>query len=228
MNQKEKLFLKNKKNMDFITPKKNKKKLKEKSNKKTLSKKISYDKAPNTKDNSKSLRKLLFNKNKLEMNQIIIGIQIILSEIISKNKFLPEYPIIIKEQKRNIFSLQLKPKISISNFLKRIIDHSKIEISTLIIGLIYLNKILEKGLFLTDFNVHKLLSISILIAIKYNEDIISFNYYYAQVFGLTLKDVNFLELSFLKKLDFNLYINDQYIKQFVTYIYGKIFAEFKV
>ena len=89
--------------------------------------------------------------------------------------------------------------------------------------MLYLNKILESNLFLTDFNVHKLLSISILIAIKYNEDKISNNRYYGDIFGLTLKEINSLEFSYLKLLDFKLFVEYNYIKKFFNFVYKKIF-----
>ena len=81
---------------------------------------------------------------------------------------------------------------------------------------------------LTEYNVHKLLCISILIAIKYNEDKISNNEYYSKIFGLSLKLVNHLEYSYLKLLDYKLYVEQQYIKNFYHYINTKIFVDFKI
>ena len=221
--------------MNYITPKKTKKS-KYSSTNKTLpknhknSKRISrhsVEKSTKSKEKSQSLKKLL-NNNKIEMNKICFGVNVILTEIISKNKFLPQYSDILQNQRKNIFNLKSQPKITISDFLNRIILYSKIEISTLILSLIYLNKILEKGLLLTEYNVHKLLCISILIAIKYNEDKISNNNYYAQIFGLSLKEMNNLENSYLNLIDYKLYIDQEFVKNFCNYIYEKIFVEFNI
>ena len=221
--------------MNYITPKKTKKS-KYNSTNKTLpknhknSKRISrhsVEKSTKSKEKSQSLKKLL-NNNKIEMTKICFGVNVILTEIISKNKFLPQYSDILQNQRKNIFNLKSQPKITISDFLNRIILYSKIEISTLILSLIYLNKILEKGLLLTEYNVHKLLCISILIAIKYNEDKISNNNYYAQIFGLSLKEMNNLENSYLNLIDYKLYIDQEFVKNFCNYIYEKIFVEFNI
>ena len=219
--------------MNYITPKKTKKS-KYNSKNETLPKsnlkskkssRYSFAKI-NKANNNTSLKKLLNNNNK-EINRICLGINFILTEIISKNKFLPEYSSILKNQNK-LFDLKSEPKISINKYLNRIILYSKIELSTIVVGLIYFNRILEKGLMLTEYNVHKLLCISILIAIKYNEDKISNNEYYSKIFGLSLKLVNHLEYSYLKLLDYKLYVEQQYIKNFYHYINTKIFVDFKI
>ena len=134
--------------MNYITQKKTKKS-KYNSTNKTLpknhknSKRISrhsVEKSTKSKEKSQSLKKLL-NNNKIEMTKICFGVNVILTEIISKNKFLPQYSDILQNQRKNIFNLKSQPKITISDFLNRIILYSKIEISTLILSLIYLNKI---------------------------------------------------------------------------------------
>ena len=221
--------------MNYITPKKAKKS-KYNSKNETLPKnnikskkasRHSFSKINKANNNNNTSLKKLLNNNNIEINRICLGINIILTEIISKNKFLPEYSSILKNQNK-LFDLKSEPKISLAKYLNRIILYSKIELSTIFVGLIYLNKILEKGLMLTEYNVHKLLCISILIAIKYNEDKISNNEYYSKIFGLSLKVVNYLEYSYLKLLDYKLYVEQQYIKNFYHYINTKIFVDFKI
>jgi hypothetical protein len=171
-----------------------------------------------------SLKSLLLNEDKNILYKICQGIDMILSEIISDNKKLTEYASVLLSQKENIFSLKKKPNITITDFLRRITAYTGIECSTLFLSIIYLHKILEKFFFLTEYNVHKILCISILIAIKYNEDKISNNKFYGKVFGLDLKDVNTLEYSYLELLDFKVFIDHQSIKLFFNYLYKKIFS----
>jgi hypothetical protein len=47
------------------------------------------------------------------------------------------------------------------------------------------------------------------MAIKYNEDEYYDNKFYAKVGGVTLKEMNILEISFLKLIDFKLYISEE-------------------
>ena len=193
--------------------------------KKKVKSKYSYDKNPKRKIGILSIKYFILNNDKEQIYKICEGINNILSEIISVNKLISIYSNILKNQKNDIFSLENKPNISLTSFLSRIIIYSKLEYSTLCLGLIYLNKVIENNLFLTDFNVHKLLSASILIAIKYNEDKISNNDYYAQIFGLSLNELNQLEYQFLILMDFNLYVEQKFMKKFLKYIYKKIFNE---
>ena len=193
--------------------------------KKKVKSKYSYDKNPKRKIGILSIKYFILNNDKEQIYKICERINNILSEIISINKLISIYSNILKKQKNDIFSLKNKPNISLASFLSRIIIYSKLEYSTLCLGLIYLNKVIENNLFLTDFNVHKLLSTSILIAIKYNEDKISNNDYYAQIFGLSLNELNQLEYQFLILMDFNLYVEQKFMKKFLKYIYKKIFNE---
>ena len=205
--------------MNKILHKKDETKIKLKSKSKS---KYSYDKNPKRKEGIINIKYFKLNDEE-QIYKISEGINKILSEIISVNKLTSKYSIIIKKQKNDLFSLKNKPNISLTSFLSRIIIYSKLEYSTLCLGLIYLNKVIESNLFLTEFNVHKLLSASILIAIKYNEDKISNNDYYAQIFGLSLNEINQLEYSFLCLIDFNLYVEHKFMKKFLKYIYKKVF-----
>lgn len=218
---------------NLITPIKKKKNSKEyslnkyshkKDEKIKVKSKYSYDKNPKRKIRSLNIKYFTLNDEE-KIYKISKGINRILSEIISINKLIPKYSKILEKQKKDIFSLKNKPNISLTSFLSRIIMYSKLEYSTLCLGLIYLNKVTHNHLILTDFNIHKLLSTSILIAIKFNEDKISNNDYYAQIFGLSLNEINQLEYSFLLLIDFNLFVEEKFIKKFLKHIYSKIFNE---
>ena len=126
--------------------------------KKKVKSKYSYDKNPKRKIGILSIKYFILNNDKEQIYKVCERINKILSEIISINKLISIYSNILKKQKNDIFSLKNKPNISLTSFLSRIIIYSKLEYSTLCLGLIYLNKVIENNLFLTDFNVHKLLS----------------------------------------------------------------------
>ena len=60
---------------------------------------------------------------------------------------------------------------------------------------------------MSEFNIHQLLFTSIIIAIKYNEDLYYDNKYYAKIAGVTPKELQKMEGEFLKLIKFELYIN---------------------
>ena len=119
----------------------------------------------------------------------------------------------------SVFAHKEVPKISIEDYLNRIRKYSKLEDSTLIIALIYIDRLLKnQKIVLSIFNVHRILLTAILLAIKYNEDEIYDNSFFARIFGITTKELNKLENKFLDLIEFKLFITK---KTFQLY-YDKI------
>ena len=111
------------------------------------------------------------------------------------------------------------PSISIEKYLERLISHTKMEISTLILILIYIDKICKNNKFrLNYFNIHKLIVTSMLISIKYNEDDFFSNSFYAKVGGVSITELNHLEYEFLSLIDFDLYVDDDLYSKYSNYI----------
>ena len=134
---------------------------------------------------------------------------------------------IIQESSKNknhhkdnsLFSRQQIPKISIFDYLLRIQKYSGIEESTIIISLIYIDRICKKkGIVLSKYNIHRLIFTAILIAIKYNEDIIYDNLYYSKIGGVTKKELLILENEFLQLIDFNLFVSNKIYQKYYEYL----------
>ena len=120
-----------------------------------------------------------------------------------------------KKKKKNtineltaIFFSETIPEISVLDYLIRIIKYTYCEESTIILGLIYLDRICLKNILISKYNIHKLLFVSILLAIKNNEDQIYKNDYYCEVSGINLSDLCLMEYNFAILLNFNFYVND--------------------
>ena len=139
----------------------------------------------------------------------------ILNLFIEKNKGLRNYSQKIKKQEKSIFSQNQIPEISLEKYLNRIKKYTEIENNTLIISLIYIDRLFqESNLILTAFNVHRILFASILLALKYNEDLIYEFYYYSKIAGISAKELSKLENEFVHLIDFNLFIEKN---EFITY-----------
>ena len=111
------------------------------------------------------------------------------------------------------------PSISIKNFFERICNLTKIENSTLILILIYIDRICEfNEIELNYFNIHKLIIASLIISIKYNEDFFYSNKIYAKICGISREEINKLEIEFLKLLEFNLFVDDEIYFQYSDFI----------
>ena len=65
--------------------------------------------------------------------------------------------VLAEKCKNQIFDSKIKPNISIEKYLYRIAKYSRISRETLVIALVYLDRLLESdsSLSMTSFNVHK-------------------------------------------------------------------------
>ena len=150
-------------------------------------------------------------KNENLQNQI----SLVLMDIIYKNTLKPDYNIMFKKQEKSIFTSKFPPKISLGDFIRRIINYTKICKSTLIYALIYLDRICKyKNYILTDYNTHRLFFSAILLAIKYNEDCFNSNKFYSKICGIKLKDLNSMEYNFAIDISFDFHINHIIYKRY--------------
>ena len=152
---------------------------------------------------------IMYEKQKL-LKEISTTLNSIIEES-NKNK---------KNHKDNsLFARQQIPKISIYDYLLRIQKYSGNEDSTIIISLIYIDRICKKrGIVLSKYNIHRLLFTAILIAAKYNEDIIYDIMYYSKIGGVTKKELLILESEFLKLIDFNLFVPNKIYQKYYDYL----------
>ena len=107
------------------------------------------------------------------------------------------------------------PDIPLSKYLKRISRYTNCHAETLVCAVMYLLRVSRRSdLKITSLNAHRLLIVSIVVAMKYVEDECFTNRYMAKVGGISLVELNRLEVSFLKRLDFSLNIAPENFEQF--------------
>ena len=111
------------------------------------------------------------------------------------------------------------PSVSIKSYLERLAKYSKIENNTLLLILIYIDRICEiNKIRLNYFIIHKMILAGMLVAIKYNEDDYFSNSFYAKVGGVSIRELNHLEYEFLSLIDFDLYVDDDLYSKYSNYI----------
>ena len=147
--------------------------------------------------------------------KIISSIAINLEEIINDNYINYRNMFV---QQDNFFTNFL-PCISIEDYLKRLFYYTKINISTLILAIVYIDNFCELNRYiLTSNNIYRMIMTSCLLSIKFNEDIIFGNSFYAKVGDFSVELLNTLEYEFYVKLNFQLLVNDDYYKKYYNYL----------
>ena len=151
--------------------------------------------------------------------ELIEAISQTLTTILDDNKNLENYKEIVKNQSKMVFSANTVPNISIKDYLTRIQTYSNIEKSTMILSLIYIDRICEVAdLTLTYFNIHRILFAAVLMAIKYNEDNFYDNKFYSEIAGVKLKELKLIEYTFLDLIDFQMFIDDETYEKYQQYL----------
>ncbi|CAN6300107.1 unnamed protein product [Urochloa humidicola] len=111
-------------------------------------------------------------------------------------------------QRRPVSAFQglTKPAISIGGYLERIFRFASCSPSCYVVAYIYLDRFLRRrpALAVDSFNVHRLLITSVLTAVKFVDDICYNNAYFARVGGISLVEMNYLEVDFLFGIAFDL------------------------
>ena len=79
----------------------------------------------------------------------------------------------------------------------------------LILSMMNLDQLLEKGLVLTEQNIHKVFFLCMMEVHKYYNDVICYNKDYAKLCGISTEELLSLELEFLNYVDYNMNISDE-------------------
>ena len=152
-------------------------------------------------------------------NTLIDNINSILNSWIEENKNLKNYEEKVSCQKKLIFYSHDIPPITIKDYISRIQSFTDLEDNTLILSVIYIDKICEKAsIILSEFNIHKILFSAILVAIKFNEDIYYGNKIYSQIAGVSTRKLKKMESEFLRLIKFDLYVNKAIFDKYKKYI----------
>ena len=151
--------------------------------------------------------------------KIMKAVAHILGEIVSENKNLKANKEILEKQKKLSFYSKNPASISITGYLERVLKYTHVEESTLIIALIYIDRICEiNDLIINESNIHRVIFTAIVTAIKYNEDDYYSNSYYSKVGGITVKELNSLEYEFVKLVKYTLFIKNDVFDKYKVYL----------
>ena len=156
-----------------------------------------------------------FHFSVVNESQIIKAIVANLNDIIEENRKRINMKYISKD---NIFYLEQLPNISFGDYILHLMKNTHINISTLILAVIYIDKFCEKFKYvLTLHNIHRIILISIFISMKYNEDCFVNANIYAQIAGVCTENLLNLELNMCVALEFGFYVEEQLYQQYFVY-----------
>ena len=160
---------------------------------------------------------LSYEEPKLSKNadlekHIIEAISLNLIDIIKENF---QNGNIIKKDK---FYLSRLPSITLNDYINKLVDHTDMNISTLINAIIYIDTFCEKFNYtLCMNNIYLILFSSFLISIKFNEDVSINLKNYAHIAGVSLDNLINLEYAFHSNLCFDLFVTEDLYQTYYDY-----------
>jgi len=113
------------------------------------------------------------------------------------------------------------PQLSIEDYLSRIAKYFQCSNECFVLSLIFIDRIVKihPEFTICKLNIHRLLLTSVMLGVKYFDDVYYSNQYYAKVGGIRTKEVNALEAQFLKLIDWCLYVSPEEYDQYRNYVY---------
>jgi len=153
----------------------------------------------------------LSETNSLSINNVLESVSIISSMICYDNT---------PDCRFGAFYASRAPRISIKDFVERILTYSKIDKATFIIMMVYLDRAKDQLEF-TYLNIHRLILGSLIAAIKYCNDDLYPNTYYARIGGINLEELNLIEINFCALLGFDFYVDRETYDKYEEVCYRK-------
>ncbi|KAI0558700.1 Cyclin [Gracilaria domingensis] len=120
------------------------------------------------------------------------------------------FPLPLYSEPESVFFSVVKPEIPTREYMKRLVTYTHCSPSAFILMLVYLDRVAQnnKKLVVTPYNMHRLLITALTLACKNLDDQCFANAHYAKVGGIpTVREMNRLELQFLKYLKYVLFVN---------------------
>lgn len=119
------------------------------------------------------------------------------------------------------------PPLGIQDYLQRIAKYFQCSNECFVFSLIYIDRIvkLHPDFKICDLNIHRLLVTSVMLAVKFFDDIYYSNAYYAKVGGVRTTEVNKLEAQFLRLIDWRLHVTPQEYDHYRNHVYTAIRAQ---
>jgi len=110
------------------------------------------------------------------------------------------------------------PKISIQDYVRRIVEHYQCSEACLVLALVFIDRIAKRH---SDFvvsllSIHRLFAVSVMVAAKFHSDLFYSNARYAKVAGLKVREMNNLEKKFLHLIEWQLRVTPREYDEYLT------------
>lgn len=148
-----------------------------------------------------------------DMPRVVVALASILERVADRNDAAAVAELSAVVAPASAFRATTKPGISVRAYMARIARFAGCSPACYVVAYVYLDRLLRRGrrlaLAVDSYSVHRLLITAVLAAVKFMDDICYNNAYFAKVGGISLVEMNYLEVDFLFGVGFDLNVSPE-------------------
>lgn len=113
-----------------------------------------------------------------------------------------------------------KGKFFDKNMIFRVFKYSHCSVECLVHALIYIDRLIQSRIIpVNSLTIHRIIITSVVLAIKYFDDSFYTDNQYARIGGIEVEELCFLEIEFLKSINFSLYVSCEDYQKYHNELY---------
>ncbi|TPX37842.1 hypothetical protein SeMB42_g06848 [Synchytrium endobioticum] len=146
-----------------------------------------------------------------ETNDILQLVVDMFNRLIIHNDAIPVTP-----NNLTRFHSRASPNISINDYLRRIVKYASVEKSVLLLLLIYIDRICERSKLFTisSLTAHRFIITAVTVGSKTISDIYPTNTHFAKVGGISVVELNLLEVEMCTTINWRLAVTVEVLQQY--------------
>lgn len=150
-----------------------------------------------------SALKEAMNKESEAQEPLVSIIGLLLDKTVRRNDSL------MRRSKLHEFESQSVCTLSPSEYLSRMMRYGRCSPSCAVVGLMYLQTLKKTvpSACITSHNLQRLLLVAVMLANKFLDDLYFSNKHWAKIGGISLQEINGLELTILRLLDWKMHVS---------------------
>ncbi|XP_051138374.1 cyclin-U4-1-like [Andrographis paniculata] len=147
------------------------------------------------------------------------------------NRIAERNDVVVDAGARNsatIFDGSARPAISVESYMERIFKYANCSPACFVVAYVYLDRFVRRQplILISPFNVHRLIIASVLVSVKFMDDIYYSNGYYAKIGGISKAEMNLLELDFLFGIGFQLNVTPNTFHHYCSFLQAQMLLQF--
>jgi len=108
------------------------------------------------------------------------------------------------------FKDRKRRNMNVNEYLNKFISYMELEKSDIILAIILIDRLYENTqISINEENYFRLVLVALILACKYNKDVLYSNAVWSKIGGIKKESLNLLEVMFIKNIDYSLFVDKE-------------------